>query len=382
MPNLVAQETLDIKYRPKTFKSLIGQDHIVRTLQGMFKSRKIDRAIMLHGPTGSGKTTIARIIARYANCQCEKYLNPGNCYSCQYKNIKQHPDLHEINMANDTGVEDIRELISQSKYMPETNFRIFLLDEFQMASKNAKDCLLKALEEPESKEPVLWIICTTEPEKCPDTLLGRCTKLQVRPVPVEILAKYLKIIAKAEKSLIQHEDKSLLEIAQLVHGQPRAGLKVLGSVIHYYNGYGKINTEIISKITSEILNTASETLVSTYLLSIYAGKYTSAFKSLKATNNIEYFLKALIDYHTNVLYSFVNKSLVTNYFPSMRLIKEAHKIPNLSKDFLSKILIDLGNTYSQVKNYTVDVTILVNAMTCRLIGLLEKRGEEKIKIKN
>jgi len=318
-------------------------------------------------------TTIARIIAKYINCQCEKYLNPGNCYSCQFKDIKQHPDVCEVNIANDTGIEEIRELISRSKYMPETNFRVFILDEFQMASKNAKDCLLKVLEEPETKEPVVWILCTTEPEKCPDTLLGRCTMLQVRPIEPKVLANYLKLVAKAEKSPIADDDKSLLELAQLVHGQPRAGLKVLGCAIHYLNGSGgKLDAKIVTQITREVLNTPPEILISKYLLSVYAKKYTTAFKVIREVNNIEYFLKSLIEYHTNVLYSYVNKSLIIDYPPSVRcvrLIEEVKKTYNLSKEFLSNMLVDLASTYSQMRNYTVDATILINAMTCRLINL-------------
>jgi len=383
MPELTAQDTLDIIYRPKKLDDLIGQDHIVAVLKGMFSTRKVDRAIMLHGESGSGKTTCARLIARYANCTCENFLD-GNCITCQCEHIGDHPDIVELNAANATGIDNIRELISQAQYMPQTNFRIFILDEAQQISPAGKESLLTEMEEAKnSGEAVLWIICTTEPQKFKDTFLGRCTKLQIKPVEPMVLAKRLLKVAKLEKSPIALDKKSLINIASLVRGQPRDGLKALGKVIHYLNGDSgnkKVDLELINRVVRDIVGAPSEVLLSKYLLSIYSGALDKAFTYLNSAENTEYFLKSLIEYHMNVLYSQINETLVVQYPPFVRLNAVVKKKNfNVSTTVMSNILVDMTKTYSDVKNYAVDAKLLANAMTCRIVGLIPTKTESDYK---
>lgn len=136
-------ESLAVKYRPRTLEGLIGQDHIQNQIRGMFKAKRVNPTMMLFGPTGLGKTTTARLLAQMLNCEDldKKTLQPcGKCRNCQYK-PENHPDVHEINMANETGVDNARTMIKQASGMPTMgNFRIFILDEFHKATPAAQEC--------------------------------------------------------------------------------------------------------------------------------------------------------------------------------------------------------------------------------------------------
>jgi DNA polymerase III subunit gamma/tau len=368
VPFLTTTESLDVKYRPKCLEDLVGQNEIVNTLRGMFESGKINHTIMLYGSAGSGKTSIARIIARYINCTGDKLLC-GECSTCKLDKIEDHPDIHELNMANATGVDNARELINQSLYLPESNFRVYILDEFHMSTPAARECFLKPLEEP--PEHVVWILCTTEPEKFKDTILGRCLKFQTNPLEYKDLAKLLYKVAVAEKSIIAEDKKSLIEISKLVRGQPRDGLKALEKVIYYVKGKGKIDLSILPEIIKEVVDLPPSVLVSKYLLSVYMGKYATALTILKNIQNVEYFLKSLIDFHTNMLYASVKKNLVGSFPAYSRLIEEMQKLNiKISSNIMANILTDMVSTHSHIKSYTMDAGELLLAMTCRIINII------------
>ena len=370
MPTLEIQDTLDIKHRPKIFEDVVGQNKIVTILQGMFKSGCIDRTIMLHGPSGSGKTTLARLIARYVNCTGD--VRPcGKCLACTIPEIEDHPDVHELNMAHATGVDKVRELIGHAEYLPGTNFRIFILDEAHQMSSAATQCILKPLEKP--PEHAIWILCTTEIQKFKDTILGRCTKLQIQPIKPIDLAKRLQKVAKLEKSPIWKDKKSLMKIASLVQGQPREGLKALGTVMHYLAGSGKVDTDMLSQLVQSVTGMPPDVLISKFLLSVYLGRFASAMTSLKESQNQEYFLKEAIRFHINVFRSQVKESLVDGYPPFLRLIEAVRKnnikLPNST---MSNILRIMVSTYSEVKKYSIDVSFLLLAMTGDIVNEVQK----------
>jgi len=375
MPKLVPQATLDIKYRPKTFADVIGQDHVIKILTGMLKSEKIDRSIMLYGPSGSGKTTIGRLIARYINCTGDEFLC-GKCMTCTTP-LENHPDICELNAAFATGIDDVRGLREFAQYMPETNFKVFIIDEAQQISGAGKSCLLKDLEEAsQGNDSVVWIVCTTEPEKFDSAFLGRCLKLPVKPVSIQDLAKLLYKVAVLEKSPIAQDKKSLIEIAKLVRGQPRDGLKTLGKVMHYLAGADTKETPItadaLMQIVKEVVDTPPDVLISKYLLSVYLGKYTSAFASLQETQNAEYFLRSLIDFHTNVLYHQVKSTLMGQYLPYARLVEAvAQNKAELPTGVMSTMLTTMVQTLSEVKRYLIPANTLMISMTCTLVTLVE-----------
>ena len=241
-------QSLAVKYRPRSLNDLIGQDHIATQVLGMFKSKKMPSSIMLHGPTGLGKTTVARMIARMVNCTGDRdeetYAPCGECASCK---MTDHPDVLELNAGDARGIDDVRNLVQQSKNMPTLgNKRVFILDEFQQFTPQAAQCMLKPLEEPPSN--TLWIICTMSPDKILPAIAKRCMSMQVKPVSSAMIAKRLARISKREGldfSTIEDGEKILKTIADFSNGGVRASIQLFESVLYAIKSGKQIDTNTV-----------------------------------------------------------------------------------------------------------------------------------------
>ncbi|MGE3479739.1 MAG: DNA polymerase III subunit gamma/tau, partial [Dongiaceae bacterium] len=173
------------KYRPTTFKELIGQEVLVQTLSNAMAAKRLAHAFILTGVRGVGKTTTARIIAKGLNCDKGPTLEPcGVCGNCIAITEDRHVDVLEMDAASRTGVDDIREIIDGVRYKPVSGrYKVYIIDEVHMLSKNAFNALLKTLEEP--PENVTFIFATTEINKVPVTILSRCQRFDLRRLPVD-----------------------------------------------------------------------------------------------------------------------------------------------------------------------------------------------------
>ena len=218
------------KYRPSSFDELIGQDSLVQTLSNALAMGRLAHAFILTGLRGIGKTTTARIIARGLNCvgtdgKGEPTLKPcGQCSSCVGIADSRHVDVIEMDAASNTGVDDVREIIDGVGYKPLTaRFKIYIIDEVHMLSKNAFNALLKTLEEP--PEAVKFIFATTEIRKVPVTVLSRCQRFDLRRVPNQMMADHLKSIC--DKENISAEDSALDLISNAAEGSVRDALSLL-----------------------------------------------------------------------------------------------------------------------------------------------------------
>jgi DNA polymerase-3 subunit gamma/tau len=220
---------LSRKYRPKNLKDLIGQDVLYETIKKSIDNNRIPHAFIFHGIRGIGKTTVARIIARCLNCEQGVTSSPcGTCKSCIAMDNDSHLDVMEIDAASRTGVDDVREIIDSSQYMPVVGkFKIFIIDEVHMLSKSAFNALLKTLEEPPSH--VKFIFATTEIQKVPDTVLSRCMKFNLKPVSTEMIAAQIEKIAYLEEVSIENEAARL--IATEAEGSVRDALSILEQAI-------------------------------------------------------------------------------------------------------------------------------------------------------
>ena len=221
---------LALKYRPTTFDQLIGQEAMVRTLENSLGTNRFAQAFILTGVRGVGKTTTARIIARALNCTDPKQSQPrrfdpcGECEYCVAIFEDRHVDVLEIDAASHTGVDRMRAIIDSVHYSPvSAKFKVYIIDEIHMLSKNAFNALLKTLEEP--PEHVKFIFCTTEPRKIPATIISRCQRFDLKRIPFDILAKYLEEIALKEKSEIDTNAASI--IARASDGSVRDALSIL-----------------------------------------------------------------------------------------------------------------------------------------------------------
>jgi DNA polymerase-3 subunit gamma/tau len=217
------------KYRPKDFSELKGQDALVRTLTNAINSGRIAHAFMLTGVRGVGKTTTARIIARALNC--EKGPTPAPCGVCdQCISISQdrHVDVLEMDAASRTGVDDVREIIDQVQYAPVAGrYKIFIIDEVHMLSKNAFNALLKTLEEPPAHTK--FVFATTEIRKVPVTVLSRCQRFDLKRIGADVLEKYFSEILKKEN--VEAEQEAVALIARAADGSARDGLSLLDQAI-------------------------------------------------------------------------------------------------------------------------------------------------------
>ncbi|MBT6093642.1 MAG: DNA polymerase III subunit gamma/tau, partial [Rhodospirillaceae bacterium] len=219
-------QVLARKYRPTAFSGLIGQDVLVRTLTNAFKTGRLAHAFILTGVRGVGKTTTARIIARALNCigpdgTGEPTTEPcGECEHCKAIAEDRHVDVLEMDAASRTGVDDIRELIDGVRYRPTSaRYKVYIIDEVHMLSKNAFNALLKTLEEP--PEHVKFIFATTEIRKVPVTVLSRCQRFDLRRVEIQTLENHFSSIAENEGATLSATALHL--IARAADGSVRDG---------------------------------------------------------------------------------------------------------------------------------------------------------------
>ena len=219
------------KWRPQNFPDLIGQEHVSQTLSNAIRIGRIHHAFLFTGARGVGKTSAARILAKALNCEEGLSDQPcGTCSSCTEITAGQGLDVLEIDGASNTGVDDIRELRENIRYLPNrSRFKIFIIDEVHMLSTNAFNALLKTLEEP--PEHVKFIFATTEPHKIPITILSRCQRFDFRKIPLIRVAARLREISDAENLTIS--DRSLSLVARQGEGSMRDALSTLDQVIAF-----------------------------------------------------------------------------------------------------------------------------------------------------
>ena len=270
-----AYRVLARKYRPTTFSGLIGQDVLVRTLTNAFQSGRLAHAFILTGVRGVGKTTTARIVARALNCigadgKGEPTTEPcGVCVHCTSIANDRHVDILEMDAASRTGVDDIRELIEGVRYRPTSaRYKVYIIDEVHMLSKNAFNALLKTLEEP--PEHVKFIFATTEIRKVPITVLSRCQRFDLNRVEIDELSKHYNGIVGKEGASIS--DTALHLIARASDGSVRDGLSLLDQAISQAEG------EITEPQVREMLGLADRSQTFELLEAVLSGAIADALR--------------------------------------------------------------------------------------------------------
>ena len=238
------RKPLALRYRPQKFQELIGQDSMVISIQNAIKLKRIPNAYLLTGIRGTGKTTTARIIAKAINCKVDfasdQKCSEGDFCHCESITNSNHIDILEMDAASKTGIDDIREILEASKYHPSTaEYKVFIIDEVHMLSKQAFNALLKTLEEPPPH--LKFILATTEVKKIPVTILSRCQRFDLRRIKVEEMKSFLKKICEKEEADV--DENSLTLISKSSEGSVRDALSILDQAIITHNLMGEKVTE-------------------------------------------------------------------------------------------------------------------------------------------
>ena len=356
----MTNKILALKYRPQEFKDLIGQEVMAQTIINAIKLGKTPNAYLLTGIRGVGKTTTARLIAKALNCtknfsEGEKCKTSENCH-CKEIVESNHIDVLEMDAASKTGIDDIRELIENSKYSPTSaKFKIFIIDEVHMLSKQAFNGLLKTLEEPPPR--LKFILATTEVRKIPVTILSRCQRFDLKRVSVEQLCTHLKKIVEKENGKIS--DQAIKLIASTSEGSVRDSISLLDRALISQS----INEDMPIEETDvrQMLGLADKSKVISLFIEILSGNEKDALK----------LLHELIDDGLDAK-NFLNDILEVLYLFSRRI-----SLGPIQKDIsISEAEVQMVDQYS--KNIDIQDIGLFWQLTIKTIDDLRVVGNENL----
>mgnify|MGYP001373648528 CR=1 FL=1 len=318
-----AHKVLALKYRPKNFKELIGQNIMVETITNSIKLNKLPNAYLLTGIRGVGKTTTARLIAKALNCN-NNFLKEENCECSHCEEIanSKHLDVLEMDAASRTGIDDVRELIESSKYNPTSaKYKIIILDEVHMLSKQAFNGLLKTLEEPPPH--LKFIFATTELKKIPVTIISRCQRFDLHRVPVKDLLDNLKKILSIEKGKISED--ALLLIAKSAEGSVRDSLSLLDRALIGQTSLGK---EIDATYVRKMLGIADRTKVLSLLEFVFEGDQKKSIDLLREMINEGIEPKIFLNDLLEIIYFIQQKKILGNLESELSISESEQEIIN------------------------------------------------------
>ncbi len=267
-----------VKYRPRKLSDVVGQDNAVLRLRGMLKSKELPAALLFAGPTGCGKTTLARLFSRYVNCDTLSAC--GKCESCQ-QHPDNHPDVNELNAATQRGIDDARNMIQQATFAPRFNVRIFIIDEAHQLTPQAQQALLKPLEQPPDK--TMFIVCTTDPQKFPEAMLTRFQRIEVGIPSKEEIIKRLTIIA--EKEGVKFPDGVIKSAAEYSGGYVRTAITLLEGAAQILRVEPKIDPKLLLKRIATSAVPEVNLVATKVLLGLYLGKRKPIVSAIFDNNN-------------------------------------------------------------------------------------------------
>lgn len=324
-------------YRPALFEDVVGQDYIVKTLKNAIDQNKIAHAYLFSGPRGTGKTSVAKLLAKAINCTGSGKIPCMQCENCIAANQNVHPDIIELDAASNNGVEEIREIIEKVKYAPiQGKYKVYIIDEVHMLSNSAFNALLKTLEEPPAH--VIFILATTDPQKVLPTIISRCQRYHFNKVDVSDISSSLMKILKKEG--IAYDLVALELIADLADGGMRDALSILDQCIAY--NPSEIKEEFVNSVYG-ILTTQEKIHL---LKEIRSSKVKALIEKIKAMEDTGIDIKRL----TNDLLNILKETMIYAYEQDENLLKKINQ--HHAKSLLETFSIDDLLQYIEVLQET------------------------------
>ena len=355
------------KYRPKTLEDVVGQNTIVKIIKNSINRNQVNHAYLFTGPRGTGKTSIAKILARIVNCENPQDCVPcGKCSSCKQQN---NGDIIEIDAASNNGVDEIRELRNKVNLVPSYGkYKVYIIDEVHMLTVGAFNALLKTLEEPPAH--IIFILATTDPEKIPETILSRCQRFDFKKISNEEIVENLKKISQIEK--IQIEPEALLEIAKQSDGGMRDSVGMLDQAKAFCENI------ITSKDIHEINGTITERDLEQIENLIIEKKLEELLKIIDKLNvkgkNFNKLIEEMISYIRNlILYKKVPK-----YFKEQHNSIETYKI--IAEKINAEELINqikILNEYSKEMKTANNTKLMFELALIELVSEKEQENNNK-----
>lgn len=352
------------KWRPQRFDELVGQEHITTTLKNALKSNRLAHAYLFTGPRGVGKTTTARILAKAINCLNPTDYEPCNqCQICKSISDFQSLDIIEIDGASNRGIDDIRNLRESVKYAPTLGkYKVYIIDEVHMLTKESFNAFLKTLEEPPSH--TIFIFATTDIHKVPLTIISRCQRFDFRRISLNTIKEQLKKIAAAEN--IKINDQALTIIAKKSDGAMRDAQSLFDQVVAF------CGNDVDSETVSKILNIIDQDVYFRISDAIIQKNFEQAFDVIELIHNNGWdlidFLDGLIEHFRNILSVIVTEKTDLIETAEIYLSKYASYINVYSKSDILRILNFLIKNQSELK-FSNNKKIKVEIILSHLIGL-------------
>ena len=342
-------EALYRKYRPSTFDDVVGQEHIERTLKNALEQEKVSHAYLFCGPRGTGKTTMARILAKALLCEKAPTTEPdGTCEECEAIAQGVHPDVYELDAASRTGVENVREeIINRVHYAPTRgSYKIYIIDEVHMLSTAAFNALLKTLEEPPSH--VVFILCTTDPQKVPDTIHSRCQRFDFHRLGVDEIVARLGAVCVQED--VEFEPEALELIAHQAEGGMRNALTSLEQLAAF--GEGRVTLDGAHRILGSLDNEGLTDIVGALGRRDAAACFTWVSRYVETGADIAQFVQELAEHIRNLyLLSLTDAEVEISASSSARASMES-ELELFGTERLSRMLSVLGDLMKELRATT------------------------------
>lgn len=373
-------EALYRKYRPSTFADVVGQEHIERTLKNAIEQDKVSHAYLFCGPRGTGKTTTARILAKALMCEKGPTIEPdGTCEECQAIAQGTHPDVYELDAASRTGVENVREeIISRVSYAPTRGtWKVYIIDEVHMLSTAAFNALLKTIEEPPSH--VVFILCTTDPQKVPETILSRCQRFDFHRISIESIVAHLGAVCAEEG--VEFEAEALDLIAHRAEGGMRNALTSLEQLIAYCGG--KATLEGAQSLLGSLDNADLSEIVEAIGRRDAAACFNWVAQYVETGADLAQFVHDLAE-HVRTLYlmSMAGLDVELQISKSMRTVMIG-ELKLFGQDRLSRMLVLLGDVSKELRvssnprlTFEIALTRMVRPESDLTLEALAERVEE------